>query len=162
MTRFTAFFLGALAAPAAFSSPAAAQDAPLALVEALDAHLLDCPSANGYQPDGDMLSDDWLPYEGEDPVLAARADTLNDPDKSDRSNVNIFTKQAHGYKLIQFLSLRTTRGEAEGDGEGLEVSENLDAPYIAGAMPLARTPRKGASARFLWGRGGCGFCQFAG
>ena len=134
----------------AIPSTAAAQDAPLALVEALDAHLLDCPATNGYQPDGDMLSPDWVPFEGEDPVLAARAAELTASSKSGRSNVNIFTKEAHGYKLIQFLSLRIT----EGEGDDLEVSENLDAPYITGVGPLseassAYASSKGASARFL-------------
>jgi len=139
---------------AAFSVPAAAQDAPqgpaLAFVQGLQDHLLDCPSANGYQPGGDLLSSDWVPYEGNDPVLAMRAAELNDPDKSGSgsdglANVNIFTKTVHGLELIQVMSLRTTNG---GDA-GSEVSENLDAPHITGAGPTADVASKGAEARFL-------------
>lgn len=139
---------------ASLSAPAAAQDPALAFVEGLQDHLLDCASGNGYQPSGELFSLGWEPYEGDDAVLAMRAAELNgsgssEPDNNGLNNVNIFTKQVHGFELIQFMSVRTTKGDGDDASNGPEVSENLDAPYITGVRAVSQTSSKGASARFL-------------
>lgn len=89
------------------ASPAAAHDAPLAFVEAMEAHLLDCPSINGLGPNGDMLSDGWVPAEASDPILTKRADTFFAREGTAVSTLNIYTKTVETLELTQFMAART-------------------------------------------------------
>jgi hypothetical protein len=110
---------------AAFTAPAAAHDAPLAFVEALETHLLDCPSVNGYGPEGDMLSPGWEKFESDDPLLNQRAAQFMGDRTDDRINVNLFRKEVEGIEMIQFMAAQTTVAEGVDPGSDLLTPDDF-------------------------------------
>ncbi|TRD12351.1 hypothetical protein FGU71_11060 [Erythrobacter insulae] len=90
-----------------FAAPAAAHDATLVYVEAMEAHILDCPAVNGFAPEGDMLSVDWVKRDVNDPVLANHAAKFKAEEQGLQANVNVFTKTVEGMELIQFMAIRS-------------------------------------------------------
>ncbi|MCK0128040.1 hypothetical protein [Erythrobacter sp. F6033] len=111
----------------AFATPAAAHDATLAYVDAMEAHLLDCPAVNGFVPKGDMLSVDWVKRDIEDPVLAEHAAKFEAESNTLKANVNVYDKTVEGLDLIQFMAIRSVEAEDGAPAASVEGLGNIGA-----------------------------------
>ncbi len=113
---------------ATIAAPAAAHDMTLAYVDAMETHLLDCPSVNGFVPDGDLLSTGWAVRDGDNDALTRRAAVFKAKDRVIDSNINVFTKTVEELELIQFMAVRN-----------IEAEEGEPARYVEGEGNIAAT-----------------------
>ena len=98
---------------AIIATSAAAHDAPLAFVEAVQTHLNDCGLDIGYQKDGKLLSPGWEVLEEPDEILTDRIEGFLNGGTATHRNVNVFKKTVAGYEIIQVMASRSSDSKTE-------------------------------------------------
>ncbi len=111
---------------AAIAAPAAAHDAPMALVEATDRHLVECNDAAAYEPNGELRSEGWTEQSEPKPLMAERlagATWADDPDPT----IRVFSVTLHGH-VIDHSMARWTSVDGEEMYSCITVID--DFPYM--------------------------------